>query len=83
MSTTTPDRRSGGEWLQNWDPENEATWDSGRAWTTLWVTTFTLTLCFVTWFLPSAVVPKLNDLGYSFTQGQLYWMAAMPVNCLV
>lgn len=78
MSTTTPDRRSGGEWLQNWDPENEATWDSGRAWTTLWVTTFTLTLCFVTWFLPSAVVPKLNDLGYSFTQGQLYWMAAMP-----
>ncbi|HRW17752.1 MAG TPA: MFS transporter [Dermatophilaceae bacterium] len=77
MSTApAPARR--GEWLESWDPENEATWDKGLAWKTLWVTTFTLTLCFVAWFLPSAIVPKLNALGYSFTKDQLYWLAAIP-----
>lgn len=75
---STVDKRSGGEWLQNWDPENEATWDKALAWRTLWITTFCLTLCFVAWFLPSAIIPKLNALGYSFTKGQLYWLAAMP-----
>ncbi|XVX19028.1 MFS transporter [Actinomycetota bacterium] len=77
MSTATDDRRKGGEWLQAWDPESD-TWDSGLAWKTLWVTTFCLTLAFVAWFLPSAIIPKLNSLGYEFTKSQLYWMAAMP-----
>ncbi|SNU01674.1 MFS transporter, NNP family, nitrate/nitrite transporter [Ruaniaceae bacterium KH17] len=67
-----------GDWLQSWDPENEETWDKKLAWNTLIITTFTLTLCFVAWFLPSAIVPKLNNLGFSFTATQLYWMAAMP-----
>ena len=70
--------RSGGEWLESWDPENEETWDKGLAWKTLWVTTFCLTLAFVAWFLPSAIIPKLNALGYEWSQSQLYWMAAMP-----
>ncbi|WP_298885860.1 MFS transporter [uncultured Serinicoccus sp.] len=76
--STVDDRRTGGEWLQSWDPENEQTWDKGLAWRTLWITTFCLTLAFVAWFLPSAIIPKLNGLGYEFTKGQLYWMAAMP-----
>lgn len=67
-----------GDWLQSWDPEDEETWDKKLAWNTLIITTFTLTLCFVAWFLPSAIVPKLNNLGFSFTATQLYWMAAMP-----
>ena len=66
------------EWLTAWDPENEAGWDKALAWRTLWVTTFTLTMCFVAWFLPSALVPKLNSLGFAFTKEQLYWMAAIP-----
>jgi len=76
--STVDSRRTGGEWLQSWDPENEQTWDSSLAWRTLWITTFCLTLAFVAWFLPSAVIPKLNALGYEFSKGQLYWMAAMP-----
>ena len=44
----------------------------------MWVTTFCLTLAFVAWFLPSAIIPKLNALGYEWSQSQLYWMAAMP-----
>lgn len=75
---STPPPRTSGEWLRSWDPEREDTWDKALAWRTLWITTFTLTLCFVAWFLPSAIVPKLNSLGYDFTQAQLYWMAAMP-----
>lgn len=67
-----------GEWLESWDPENEETWDKALAWRTLWITTFSLTMCFVAWFLPSAIVPKLNPLGYSFTQSQLYWLASIP-----
>ena len=81
MSTTAgnsaPDR-TGKEWLQDWDPEDPETWDSSLAWRTLWITTFCLTLAFVAWFLPSAIIPKLNALGYTFSQNQLYWMAAMP-----
>lgn len=75
MSTAA---KTNGEWLQAWDPEDEKTWDSKLAWRTLWITTFCLTLAFIAWFLPSAIIPKLNALGYTFTQGQLYWMAAMP-----
>ena len=67
-----------GDWLQSWDPEDESKWDKKLAWNTLTVTTFTLTLCFVAWFLPSAIIPKLTALGYTFTKAQLYWMAAMP-----
>ena len=78
MSTAETSTRRSGEWLQSWDPENEATWDKRLAWKTLIVTTFTLTLCFVAWFLPSAIVPKLNALGYTFTKDQLYWLAAIP-----
>ncbi|ANH40038.1 Nitrate/nitrite transporter NarK [Nocardioides dokdonensis FR1436] len=79
--STRPNQAStarGGEWLEDWDPENAETWDSHLAWRTLWVTTFCLTLAFVAWFLPSAIIPKLNALGYTFSQNQLYWMAAMP-----
>ena len=75
MSTTG---KRGGEWLESWDPEDEKNWDSKLAWRTLWISTFTLTLAFITWYLPSAIVPKLNALGFDFTVNQLFWMAAMP-----
>lgn len=79
MSTAAAgDSRSGGEWLQSWDPENESAWDKGLAWKTLIISTFTLTMCFVAWFLPSAIIPKLNSLGYHFSKQELYWMSAMP-----
>ncbi|HST86138.1 MAG TPA: MFS transporter [Kineosporiaceae bacterium] len=77
MSTTT-DARKGGEWLEAWDPENEETWDHGRAWSTLWITTFTLTLCFASWFLASAIAPKLTNLGFDLSKGQLYWLTSLP-----
>ncbi|MEI6361822.1 MAG: MFS transporter [Actinomycetes bacterium] len=76
MSTTTSQRK-GSDWLPAWDPES-ADWDSGRAWKTLWVTTYALSLGFITWFLASAIAPKLNSIGFDLSQGQLYWLIAMP-----
>ncbi len=78
MTATTEPARTGGEWLQSWNPEDEASWNSGLAWRTLSITTFALTMCFIAWFLPSALIPKLNAIGFVFTKDQLYWMAAMP-----
>ncbi|KGN41545.1 MFS transporter [Knoellia aerolata] len=77
MSSTTA-KRAGGEWLDAWDPENEETWDKRLAWTTLSITTFTLTLCFASWFLASAIAPKLTNLGFDLTQSQLYWLTSLP-----
>lgn len=71
-------KHSGGDWLDSWDPEDPQTWDSGRAWKTLWITTFNLTLAFVTWFLVSALAPVLNSIGFDLSKGQLYWLVAMP-----
>lgn len=75
--TTVPDR-AGKEWLQGWDPEDEETWDRGLAWRTLSITTGTLTLAFVSWFIASALAPKLGNLGFDLSQNQLYWLVAMP-----
>ena len=63
-------------WLEHWDPETD--WDSKLAWRTLWITTFNLMLCFIVWFLVSAVAPVLNDLGFEISRSQLYWLTAMP-----
>ncbi len=70
--------RRGADWLDTWTPEDPSAWDSGRAWKTLWVTTFNLTLCFATWFLVSALAPKLNNIGFDLSKNQLYWLTAMP-----
>ncbi|OYO03538.1 MFS transporter [Enemella evansiae] len=78
MSETTAEKPRGREWLTSWDPEDEQNWDKGLAWRTLWISTFTLTLCFVAWFLPSAIAPKLTNLGFDLTTNQLYWLTAMP-----
>lgn len=71
-------RRTGADWLESWTPEDPQRWDSKRAWKTLWVTTFNLTLAFATWFLVSALAPKLNNIGFNLSKTQLYWLAAMP-----
>ncbi len=77
MSESAAPARRGSEWLTDWRPEDED-WDSRLAWRTLWITTFNLTLAFVTWFLASAIAPKLTNLGYDLSKTQLYWLTAMP-----
>ncbi len=69
------------KWLTNYDPSNDEFWNSSGkkiAWKTLTITTAALTISFATWFLYSVVVIKLPQIGFSFTDDQLFWMAAMP-----
>lgn len=67
--------------LPEWNPEDDAFWESkGKkiATRTLVVTTFNLTLAFSVWFVVSAVVSKLKDVGFTMSKSELYWLVAMP-----
>jgi NNP family nitrate/nitrite transporter-like MFS transporter len=68
-------------WLQTWTPEDAVFWErtgSRIAWRTLTLTTLTLVLSFSTWFVMSALVVRLPNVGYRFDTMQLFWLAAMP-----
>ncbi len=75
------DVTSQGPWLQRWEPENEAFWNStGKAIAskTLWLTTANLIMAFIVWFVVSALVVRLPQIGFKLTTGELFWLAAMP-----
>lgn len=78
---TAPTRKAGGDWLAEWAPEDETFWETtGKriAWRTLWVTTANLTMAFAVWFLVSALVVRLPNVGFDLSTSQLFWLAAMP-----
>lgn len=71
---------NGGE-LSVWEPENENFWEkmgSKIAWRTLAITTTSLIFSFATWFMMSAIVVRLPNIGFKFDTMQLFWLAAMP-----
>jgi MFS transporter, NNP family, nitrate/nitrite transporter len=81
MSTAAAPPRPTGTWLERWEPENDAFWSatgSRIAWRTLAITTVNLTLAFAAWFLVSALVVRLPQVGYQFSPSQLFWLTAMP-----
>ncbi|MCR4288021.1 MAG: hypothetical protein NUW09_08420, partial [Deltaproteobacteria bacterium] len=67
-------------WLTRWEPEDPQFWkeNSGLAWRTLFVTTFSLIFSFATWFTMSAIVVRLPNIGFKFDTMQLFWLAAIP-----
>jgi NNP family nitrate/nitrite transporter-like MFS transporter len=68
-------------WLERWEPEDGRFWESeGKriAWRTLTITTVSLVLSFATWFMMSAIVVRLPQIGFRFDTMQLFWLAAMP-----
>lgn len=69
------------EMIEKWEPENEVFWKntgSKTAWRTLVLTTASLILSFATWFVMSAVVVRLPNIGFKFDTMQLFWLTAMP-----
>lgn len=77
----TADTRGSATWLERWEPEDNAFWESeGKAiaWRTLRITTANLTMAFAVWFVVSALVVRLDDAGFDFSTTQLFWLAAMP-----
>ena len=67
--------------LQEWNPENAQFWqNTGRsiAQRNLWISIPALLLAFSVWMVWSVVVARLPAIGFSFTPGELFWLAALP-----
>lgn len=67
--------------IETWAPEDAELWEregKGVARRTLWLTTFDLTLSFITWFVVSALVVRLPNVGFSLSRSELFGLAAMP-----
>ena len=66
---------------RSWDPEDAQAWAAGGARLasrTLWITTGALTLSFATWFMWSAIVVRLPELGFHLSVAQRFWLTAIP-----
>ena len=78
----TSEKRGGsGAWLDHWEPEESTFWEqSGKsiARRTLVITTANLTMAFAVWFVVSAIVVRLDKVGFDLSTTQLFWLAAMP-----
>jgi NNP family nitrate/nitrite transporter-like MFS transporter len=67
--------------LEDWRPEDPVFWNAkGRAIArrNLWISIPCLLLSFSVWMVWSVVVAKLPAIGFTYTTGQLFWLAALP-----
>jgi len=64
-------------YLKQWNPEDPEKWDHRQAWLTLWVTTFSLILGFMVWYMVSVIAPMLQN-AQVVTKSQAFWLTAMP-----
>ena len=93
MSTTTdfkavPDtvipasgRRSRGHWIDHWEPEDEAFWEStGKAIArkNLMFSIFAENIGFSIWVLWTIVVLNLANAGITLSLSDLFWLTAVP-----
>ncbi len=70
-----------GGWMEEWDPENGVDWEQGGrkiAVQTLSITTANLMMGFAVWFVVSALVVRLDKVGFDLSTTQLFWLTAMP-----
>jgi len=73
--------REGRAVLTDWRPEDTEFWESrGKriARRNLWISIPCLLLAFAVWMVWSIVVAELPAVGFDFTTGQLFWLAALP-----
>jgi MFS transporter, NNP family, nitrate/nitrite transporter len=81
MMIQSQQQRPSRTWLAGWTPEDTGFFagdNKALAWRTLWVTTFNLSLAFITWFVVSALVVRLPNVGFALDTTQLFWLTAMP-----
>ncbi|MGZ5493008.1 MAG: NarK family nitrate/nitrite MFS transporter [Thermoanaerobaculia bacterium] len=67
--------------LTTWNPEDPEFWNrEGKSVATrnLWISIPALLLAFAVWLVWSIVVVNLPSVGFRFSTGQLFWLAAMP-----
>ncbi|MDT8861045.1 NarK family nitrate/nitrite MFS transporter [Alkalihalobacillus sp. MEB130] len=67
--------------IKEWNPENAEFWEKEgkrHAKRNLWISVPTLMLAFIVWQIWSVVAVRLNDIGFAFTDEQLFTLAAVP-----
>jgi len=81
MATATQASIQQGHTLIDWRPEDQEFWSrDGRAIAArnLWISIPCLLLAFSVWLVWSVVVAKLPAIGFDYSTGQLFWLAALP-----
>lgn len=79
IATAQPGQK--GHVLIDWHPEDPEFWESrGKAVATrnLWISIPCLLLAFSVWMVWSVVVAKMPAIGFNFTVGERFWLAALP-----
>ncbi|MEI5906303.1 MFS transporter [Bacillus spongiae] len=67
--------------ITQWDPENKVYWEQEgkrHARRNLWISIFALMLAFIVWQIWSVTAVRLNDVGFSFSENELFTLAALP-----
>jgi len=67
--------------INYWNPEDEKFWNTEgkkHARRNLWISVPSLMLAFIVWQIWSVVAVRLNDIGFHFTEEQLFTLAAIP-----
>ena len=70
-----------GRWLSDWRPDNREFWEAGGraiAMRNLIFSMPPLYLSFAFWILWTVLVVELPRIGFQYTTGQLFWLAAAP-----
>jgi NNP family nitrate/nitrite transporter-like MFS transporter len=70
-----------GRWISNWRPDDPEFWKKGGraiAMRNLIFSMPPLLLSFAVWIVWSVVVIELPRIGFQFTTGELFWLAAIP-----
>jgi len=69
-------------WLSGWRPDSPGFWDYKPhrviAYRNLFISMPALLLSFAVWVVWSIVVVQLPTVGFDFSTGQLFWLAALP-----
>lgn len=67
--------------IHTWEPETTSFWDStGKSVATrnLWISIPALLLAFAVWMVWSVVVVSLPNIGFKYSNNQLFWLTALP-----
>ena len=81
MATTDHPSGRTGHVLTDWRPEDPEFWaGKGKAIATrnLWISIPNLLMAFSVWMVWSVVVAKMPAIGFDFSVGERFWLAALP-----
>ena len=81
MATTALTSGNSGRVLTDWRPEDPQFWESeGKRIATrnLWISIPNLLMAFSVWMVWSVVVAKMPAIGFDFSVGERFWLAALP-----